>query len=198
MIHKFYNNHSDKTLVLFHGTGGNEDVLLPLAKAVAPTMNVLSFRGNVVMDGQRRFCKVSEGSQIMDEVDMLSRVGGILDRVNELKEKYDLKEMWALGFSNGANTISTMILEDKTPFSKVILIRGMDISIPTKNPDLSYLEILMHSGRLDDIIPYTSGIALEKRLLRNHAHVEHKIYELDHRMRQYEIDDIKQWFERRL
>ena len=130
------------------------------------------------MDGQRRFCKVSEGSQIMDEVDMLSRVGGILDRVNELKEKYDLKEMWALGFSNGANTISTMILEDKTPFSKVILIRGMDISIPTKNPDLSYLEILMHSGRLDDIIPYTSGIALEKRLLRNHAHVEHKIMSL--------------------
>lgn len=198
MIHKFYNNNSDKTLVLFHGTGGNEDVLLPLARQVAHTMNVLSFRGDVVMDGLRRFCRVSEDSQIMDEEDMLKRIPNILARVLELKKKYNLTEMWALGFSNGANTISTMILDQETPFSKSILIRGMDISIPTNNPDLDNMEILIHSGRFDDIIPYTSGIALENRLKKNHAKVEHKIYDLDHRMRQYEIDDIKQWFDRRL
>lgn len=198
MIHKFYNNKSDKTLVLFHGTGGNEDVLLPLARQVAPGMNILTFRGDVVMGGLRRFCKVSEDASIMDEEDMLGRVPTILNRVLELKEKYDLKEMWALGFSNGANTISTMLLDQETPFSKAILIRGMDIKVPTHNPNLNNMEILMHSGRLDDIIPYTSGLELEKRLIANGAKVEHKIYELDHRMRQFEIDDIKSWFERRL
>lgn len=198
MEYNFIDNGSDKTLVLFHGTGGDETVLVPVARMVAPNMNYLALRGDVVMDGKRRFCKVTEDSPVMDEEDMLSRIDTIMETINEATQRYDLKELWALGFSNGANTISAIILEKETPFKKAILLRGMNIKTPTKNPDLNKMEILIHSGRLDDIIPYTSGVDLENRLRSNNADVEHKIYELDHRMRQYELDDIKQWFEGRL
>lgn len=197
MQYKFIDNKASRTLVLFHGTGGDENVLLPLARQVAPNMNHLSLRGDVVMNGQRRFCKVSEDSSIMDEEDMLSRVPDLLRTVKDLRDKYGLGELWALGFSNGANTISAMILEEKTPFKKAILLRGMNISVDTKNPDLEDMEILIHSGRQDDIIPYTAGIKLENQLSDNNAKVEHKIYDLDHRMRQYEIEDLKEWFERK-
>lgn len=198
MIHKFINNNSDKTLVLFHGTGGDETVLLPIAKMVAPTMNYLSLRGDVVVNGMRRFCKVSSETQLMDEEDMFERVPALLQTVKDLAQEYNLTELWALGFSNGANTISAMILQEETPFQKAILLRGMNLESQTNDLDLKKLDVLMHSGRLDDIIPYTSGVALEKRLIKNNAVVEHKIYELDHRMRQYEIDDIKSWFEGKL
>lgn len=60
MIHKFIDNGSDKTLVLFHGTGGDETVLLPVAKMVAPTMNHLSIRGDVVTFGKRRFSRCTK------------------------------------------------------------------------------------------------------------------------------------------
>ncbi len=198
LISKFIDNNADKTLVLFHGTGGNEDVLLPLARQVAPNFNYLSFRGDVVMGGMRRFCKVSEDGLIMDEEDMFDRVPGILEAVQERVEALHLKELWALGFSNGANTISAMLLREKTPFEKVILIRPMDITTPTLPLSLDGLDILIHSGRYDDVIPMVSSIDLEHRLTAFNGNVENVIYDLDHRMRQYEIDELKLWFERKV
>ena len=197
MLSKFINNNASKTLVLFHGTGGNEDVLLPLARQVAPDFNYLSFRGDVVMGGMRRFCKVSETGQVMDEIDMFERVPHILEVVRQKAERFGLGELWALGFSNGANTISAMLLNEVTPFSKAILIRPMDITTPAPITNLNNIDILIHSGRFDDVIPMESSIALEHRLTNLHADVENIIYDLDHRMRQYEIDDLKAWFERK-
>ena len=42
------------TLVLFHGTGGTERDLLPLAKQISPESSVLSVRGNVLENGMPR------------------------------------------------------------------------------------------------------------------------------------------------
>lgn len=198
MIHKFIDNGSDKTLVLFHGTGGDETVLLPVAKMVAPTMNHLSIRGDVVTFGKRRFSAVQNETQILDEADLLGRTETILTVVKDLQAQYNLGELWALGFSNGANTIAALILEHQTPFKKCILLRPMNFTSDTKECDLNHMDILIHSGRFDDIIPYESAVALEKRLMNNNAQVTHRIYELDHRMRAYEIEEIKQWFDMEL
>lgn len=197
MLSKFIDNNSDKTLVLYHGTGGDENVLIPLAKAVAPNFNYLSFRGDVVMGGLRRFCKVSDRDNVMDEEDMFERVPGILEALNQEIKNHQLKELWVLGFSNGANTITAMLLNEKTPFKKAILIRPMDITTIGPVSDLEDLDILIHSGRYDDVIPMESSVDLEYRFRGMRAQVENVIYDLDHRMRQYEIDDLKAWFERK-
>ena len=198
MLSKFIDNQSDRTLVLYHGTGGDENVLLPLARAVAPGFNYLSFRGDVVMGGLRRFCKVSERDDVMDEDDMFERIPAILEALNkEIKER-DLKEVWTLGFSNGANTITAMLLNEITPFKKAILIRPMDIRTIGPVSNLNGLDILIHSGRYDDVIPMESSIDLEYRFRGMNASVENVIYDLDHRMRQYEMDELKEWFERKM
>lgn len=195
---KFINNNSDITLVLYHGTGGNIDVLIPLAKSVAPSFNILSFEGDVVMGGLRRFCKVSERDNVMDEDDMFERVPYILESLEAAVQEHKLKELWALGFSNGANTITALLLNEITPFKKVILVRPMDIRTIGPISDLNGIDILIHSGRYDDVIPMESSVDLEYRFRGMNAQVENVIYDLDHRMRQYEVDELKEWFESKI
>lgn len=198
MEYIFIDNKSDKTLVLFHGTGGNEKVLLPIAKEVAPNMNHLSLRGDVVSYGKRRFSKVRFEDDLVDEEDLFNRIPDLYEKVLELKEKYDLGELWGLGFSNGAMTLSAMILNDYNPFEKAVLLRPLNCATETETPNLKGMPILIHSGKHDPITPAISAIHLEMRLIKAGAKVEHHVYPLDHRMKMNEVADIKQWFEKEL
>ena len=60
------------------------------------------------------------------------------------------------------------------------------------------IDILIHSGRYDDVIPMESSVDLEYRFRGMNAQVENVIYDLDHRMRQYEVDELKEWFESKI
>lgn len=193
MFHTFKNNGSDKTLVLFHGTGGDEHSLIQLAQQAAPHMNHLALRGEVVTFGQRRFSKINHKDEIIDVQDMINRVPGIQRILEVLKVRYNLGEMWALGFSNGANALTAMLLTGKPMFEKVILFRPMDLKIES-TVDLNQLDILIHSGKKDDIIPQKYAYELEARLQKHNANVNHISYDLDHWMRQNELDDLKAWF----
>lgn len=198
MFHLYKNNGSDKTLVLFHGTGGDENSLIDLARQVAPSMNYLALRGEVVSFGMRRFAKTNHENEVIDVDDMLSRVEGILKMIRALKTRYGLGELWALGFSNGANALEAILLDGDVIFNKVILMRPMNLNTQTKELPLNNLEILIHSGKRDDIIPYESAIDLEKRLIKNGGNVTHKIFDVDHWMRVREVNELKTWFDERL
>lgn len=198
MKYKFVDNNSDKTLILFHGTGGDENVLLPIAKKVAPSMNHLSLRGEVVTFGQRRFSKVNTPEQLVDGEDLKERGPGILKIINQLQEKYDLKELWALGFSNGAMTLTSMLIREKTPFKKAVLLRPLDCQTEVGVPKLDGMPILIHSGKFDEITPSISAVRLEHRLIKSGAMVKHDIYPFDHRMKSSELEDIKTWFDKEL
>lgn len=198
MFYKYIDNDSDKTLVLFHGTGGDENVLLPIAKKVAPTMNHLSLRGDVVSFGKRRFSKVNYESQVVDEDDLLARVPQILNTVTELKDKHNLGELWAMGFSNGAMTLTAMILNQEIPFDKLVLLRPLDFLNDVETPRLDGTPILIHSGKHDPITPSISAVHLEHRLIKAGALVKHIVYPSDHRMKMDEVDDIKKWFDKEL
>lgn len=198
MKYKFIDNKSDKTLVLFHGTGGDENVLLPIAKKVAPSMNHLSLRGEVVSFGQRRFSKVNQADELVDGQDLKARVPKILKEIQDIQEKYKLKELWALGFSNGAMTLTSMLITEKPPFKRAVLLRPLDCQIEVGRPKLNGMPILIHSGKLDPITPSISAVHLEHRLIKAGAMVKHVIYPFDHRMKSSELDDIRDWFNKEL
>jgi len=53
MIHIYKENDSSAvTLLLLHGTGGDEKDLLPLADIIDPNANILSVRGQVLENGR--------------------------------------------------------------------------------------------------------------------------------------------------
>src|ERR1700739_1265706 len=89
-------------LLLLHGTGGDENDLLPLGRAVAPGAPLLSPRGKVLENGMPRFFRRLRGG-VSAEQDVIRRAGELAAFVSEAREAYRLAAPIALGFSNGAN-----------------------------------------------------------------------------------------------
>jgi phospholipase/carboxylesterase len=72
-------------ILLLHGTGGDEDDLLPLGRAIAPSSALLSPRGKVLENGMPRFFRrLSEG--VFDEADLGRRAHELADFVQEARE----------------------------------------------------------------------------------------------------------------
>ena len=90
-------------LLLLHGTGGDENDLLPLGRMMsAPDAALLSPRGKVLEGGMPRFFRrLAEG--VFDEDDVRRRADELADFVASRAQAYGLAAPVALGFSNGAN-----------------------------------------------------------------------------------------------
>src|SRR6476659_6247575 len=98
------------TLLLLHGTGGNELDLLPLAGRIDDEANVLSVRGNVLENGMPRFFRrLAEG--IFDEEDLIFRTKELNEFLDEAAKEYkfDRNNIVAIGYSNGANIAASLL-----------------------------------------------------------------------------------------
>src|SRR4051812_42568663 len=127
-VHRFIPSSSgdQRTLLLLHGTGGDENDLLPLASMIAPGAAVLSPRGNVQEQGANRFFRrLAEG--VFDLEDLRRRTDELADFVREAVEQYELdaREVIAVGFSNGANIAASMLLVHPDVLRGAVLFRAM-------------------------------------------------------------------------
>jgi phospholipase/carboxylesterase len=100
------------TLLLLHGTGGNEEDLIPLAYELHPRAAILSPRGKVLENGvaPRFFRRLAEG--VFDLEDLKFRTNELADFVNDASKTYgfDLQRAIAVGYSNGANIAASILL----------------------------------------------------------------------------------------
>ena len=99
-------------LLLLHGTGGDEHDLLPLRDHLSPGAAVISVRGSVLENGQPRFFRrISEG--VFDEADLRERADALAEFVTAASAAYGIQDrsLVAVGFSNGANIASAMLLQ---------------------------------------------------------------------------------------
>ncbi len=133
-IHRFEpGNRSDLTLLLLHGTGANEEDLIPLGKALAPGAALLSPRGKVLENGMSRFFRrFAEG--VFDIEDLKFRSKELADFVKNASVKYgfDLKSAVAVGYSNGANIAVGMLLLQSLIPAGAVLFRPMVPFVPDK------------------------------------------------------------------
>src|SRR5207247_11000662 len=117
---------SNRTLLLLHGTGGNERDLLPRVRGLDPRAALLSPRGKVLENGMPRFFRrLAEG--VFDLEDLRQRTNELADFVIGAAKNYNLAadQFVAVGYSNGANIAAAMLLLRPELLLVAILFRVM-------------------------------------------------------------------------
>lgn len=143
------------TLLLLHGTGGDERDLLPIAKEFGNDFNILSLRGNVSENGMPRFFK-RLGMGIFDEQDLTFRTHEMVDFIKSLAEKegFDSTKIIALGYSNGANIAGSTLVLYPDFLAGAILYRPMQPfkSIKEDVKSTTHTPVFMSNGMVDPTV----------------------------------------------
>jgi len=125
-VHRFEPGapQAGRPLLLLHGTGGDENDLVPLGRMLAPDAPLLSVRGKVLEGGARRFFRrFAEG--VLDEDDLRFRADELADFITAARDRHGLAAPVALGFSNGANIAAAMLLRRPGVLAGAALFRAM-------------------------------------------------------------------------
>jgi predicted esterase len=193
-IYRFIPGTGNRTLLLLHGTGGNENDLLPLGRAIDPEASLLSPRGKVLENGAPRFFRrLAEG--VFDEKDIVARADELANFVSAAAKKhgFDQKTLVAIGYSNGANIASAMMLLDSLKFRAAILFRPM---VPLSRPPEATLEncaVLICGGRFDPIATPEQVNALAELLRDRNAEVEVQLQESGHELTNADVEAARDW-----
>src|SRR5947199_697826 len=166
-IPEFGPGTSNRTLLLLHGTGGNERDLIPLGRELDPNAALLSPRGKVLENGMPRFFRrLAEG--VFDLEDLRNRTNELADFVASAAEHYRFAsdKLVAVGYSNGANIAASMLLLRPEVLSAAVLFRSMVPLVPETQPNLNSKRIWIGAGAHDPIISASNTKELVE-MLRN-------------------------------
>jgi len=195
-VHRFLPGEDDSspTLLLLHGTGGNEEDLIPLGQELAPGAAILSPRGKVSEYGAPRFFRrLAEG--VFDHEDLLFRTHELAEFVEAASEEYgfDPSKLIAVGYSNGANVAASMILLHPGLLRAAVLFRAMVPFEPEVTPDLSGMPVFMAAGRRDRMIPLDNAQRLAEILGEAGADVDLRWRDTGHPLAYEEVGEAKEW-----
>jgi predicted esterase len=148
------NPNEDWTLLLLHGTGGNESDLIPLGQALLPGAAILSPRGQVNEGGALRFFR-RHAEGVLDQEDLANRSGEMDEWIASASAAYslNLSKVVAAGFSNGANLAASMLLRGSSALRAGVLLSPMLPFTPDPLPDLAGHSVFIGSGKIDPLVP---------------------------------------------
>lgn len=194
-IYKYLPKQGNKkvTFLLLHGTGGDENDLIPVAEMISEDTSILSPRGKVLENGMPRyFRRLEEG--VFDLEDLKFRTDELADFLERMTKKYDIETLVALGYSNGANMAASLLLQRPESLGGAILFRVMVPFEPPKFPSLKGKKILMSCGKLDPLIPQTMSRKLHEMLEKSGAIVSMNWVDAGHGLIQGDIESAREWF----
>lgn len=193
-IHEFVAGKSTRTLLLLHGTGGNERDLIPLGRDLDPDASLLSPRGKTLENGRPRFFRrLAEG--VFDLEDLKARTNELADFVTSASLHYqiDQQKIVAVGYSNGANIAASIVLLRPEILSAAILFRAMVPLIPEKQPDLSSRSVFISGGAFDPIVPASNTKELVELLRNSGADVSVRFLQAGHELTSDDVDMAREW-----
>lgn len=182
------------TLLLLHGTGGNEHDLVPLAEMLAPTAGVLSPRGKVLEHGMPRFFRrLAEG--IFDVEDLKRRTIELGEFIADACKEYGLDptRIIAAGFSNGANIAASLLLLRPGAIGGAILFRAMVPFVPDPLPSIPGTPVILSNGRMDPLVTPAETERLASLLRAAGADVSLVWQSAGHQLTQDDLVQARQW-----
>jgi phospholipase/carboxylesterase len=193
-VHRFFPGESGATLLLLHGTGGDENDLVPLGRELAPNAAILSPRGKVSEYGAARFFRrLAEG--VFDHEDLLFRTHELAEFVEAAAEEYGLdpSRLVAVGYSNGANIAASLMLLHPGLLKAAVLFRAMVPFEPEDVPDLSGMPVFLAAGRMDRMIPPENTERLAEILQEAGADLDLRWRNIGHPLTYEEVAEAKEW-----
>lgn len=183
-----------RALLLLHGTGGDENDLLPLGRILDPEATLISPRGQVLENGMPRFFRrITEG--VFDLDDLRVRAAGLADFAVAARRAYGIEPdaLVAAGFSNGANIAAAVMLLRPGVLRAAILLRPMVPLEPERSPDLRGTRVWIGAGRADPIVPVTEPERLAAMLREDGADVTIRWDDGGHSIGVAEVADARRW-----
>jgi predicted esterase len=197
LVHRFEPGSASATLLLLHGTGGDENDLVPLGRELAPGANLLSPRGAVVEHGMPRFFRrLAEG--VFDEEDLVRRAAELAAFLDAAAEHhgFDRRRVHALGYSNGANIAAALLLLHPGSLAGGVLLRPVLPLEPPAPPALEGVPVLLSAGSEDPYAPHERVEALAERLRAGGAEVELAWRAAGHGLVPADLDHAGAWLAR--
>lgn len=187
---------SKPTFLMLHGTGGNENDLLPIAAHIDSQASVLSVRGNVSENGMPRFFKrLSEG--VFDMEDLKMRTEELHEFIGKAAEEhgFDRANVIAIGYSNGANIAANLLFTYADALKGAILHHPMVPNRDTELPDLANVPVFIAAGTNDPICPAEESTDLERLLSDAGANVKLHWENYGHQLTMPEVEAAKEWYD---
>lgn len=195
MIHIYNKGTKENTLLLLHGTGGDENDLLEIGKIIDSEANILSVRGKVQEDGMNRFFKRLQPG-VFDLEDLEKRTIELYEFVNEASKKYEFnrEKVIAVGYSNGANIAASLLFSIKNALSGAILLRPM---LPRRDKELvdnENTKVFISAGSYDRICPPEETKELAAYLEPKNKEVRLEWINASHRPTYDELFIARDWY----
>lgn len=179
-------------LLLLHGTGGNEDDLIPLGREVAPGAALLAPRGQVLEGNMPRFFRrLAEG--VFDEDDLRVRTDELAAFVAAARAEHDLAAPIAVGYSNGANIAASLLLQCPGVLAGAALLRAMPPYRQPPDAELGGTPVLLLAGERDTLIPLARADELAGQLSAAGARVNQQTLPGGHRIGTEDAHQLAAW-----
>jgi len=195
-IHRFIPADAEgaPTLLLLHGTGGDEDNLIELGRLVAPGAALLSPRGKVLENGMPRFFRrLAEG--VFDLEDLRFRTVELAEFVDTAARAYGVEpsSMVAAGYSNGANIAASLLLLKPGALAAAVLFHAMVPIVPDPLPDLKGVPVFLTGGKQDTMIAPRETERLARLLESAGASVQLAWQPRGHGLSRPEMEAAREW-----
>ncbi|MBS3061947.1 MAG: alpha/beta hydrolase [Candidatus Diapherotrites archaeon] len=195
-FHRFERSakNDSMTLLGLHGTGGDENDLFEIAKAIRPAANILCPRGKVLEGNANRFFRRT-ALGAFDLEDLRLRTKELKKFVSNAAKEYSFSEdaLVGVGYSNGANMLVNLLLHYPDSISGVILLRPLLPSKPVNIPDLSGKKVLVLAGKKDALIFPAKTTELLAYLEKTRCQVQCEWLELGHDVSLADVDLARVW-----
>lgn len=185
----------DRTLLLLHGTGGDENDLVSLGRQLAPEAGLLSPRGKVLENGMPRFFRRLAVGQL-DIPDLMTRTDELAHWLATAADEYGFRPegLIGLGLSNGANIAVSLLFRRPGTLAGAALLRPMLPYRPEEDLELEGTPVLVASGGRDNLVPSEESRDLAQVLEARGARVD---YHFDpaagHALTQTDLAATRDW-----
>jgi phospholipase/carboxylesterase len=177
-------------LFAFHGTGGDESQFFEFAGRLMPAATIVSPRGDVSENGALRFFR-RKAEGVYDMEDLAGRRAALAAFVAAHRDEAQAGAVFGLGYSNGANILAAMMLEDGSLFDGALLMHPLIPWTPVPSPGLRGRDVVITAGRRDPICPPEKTVALADYFRNQGATLDLVWHEGGHDIRPIEIESAK-------